>query len=388
VEGRLVLRTLTNGIRTAFTSTATKDLLRLSVELGMRRLDEHDIAGLVHSTSRPVVVMRPSPIGGRSKGDDHPHPEEIARPTGGAHDDQTEPEHQKKQRGEVASIPRPPHRFVHGQQHCQARAPRQSAKNWHHSRHPEQPQLPIPSNRSNTYSSVGADPRQHASVGVPFSVLINNTQHRPSHYRTNRIIARQLSTRRCTLVVILFVSLVASCGTASKTTTTAIDRWFATTRALVSQDKPIDDILQLDPNENCDLVDDIEIAGKRLEPFGAATAQFGNIGDRYQCAWSGDTNTSANVRLEVVIIDDPADFNDYAELISTRDGNTVVSTGIGDVQVAEYRPSPTGPPLTTSILVDATHLGGIHLVVELLDSTLRFTPVDHARLLETLASSG
>lgn len=187
-------------------------------------------------------------------------------------------------------------------------------------------------------------------------------------------------------IATLIVLLVPSCSKADATTT--IDHWFATTRTLVDEDRPTNDVLQIDPNADCELVDGIEISGKPLELFGAATARFGDVGDRYQCAWSGDANASANVRLEVVTIDEQADFDDYANLVPTRDGNTVVPTEIGDVQVASFRPDPTTPPLTTSILVDPTHRGGVHLVVELLDPDTTFTPTDHALLLESLASNG
>ena len=121
---------------------------------------------------------------------------------------------------------------------------------------------------------------------------------------------------------------------------TPIERWFSTTRTLTEQHQPDSDVMQIDPNSDCELVSEVTVAGKPLELFGAATALFGQVGSRYQCAWSGDSNASANVRLEVITIDDYEDFADYKNLIPTRDGNTVVATDIGNVQVAVVSARP------------------------------------------------
>lgn len=92
------------------------------------------------------------------------------------------------------------------------------------------------------------------------------------------------------------------------------------------------------------------------------------------------------MRLEVVIIDDPDAFANYVSLVPTRDGDTVVATEIGDIHVASFEPDPDRPIVTTSILEVPEQQGSVQLIVELLDPTLEWTAVDHAALLERLAS--
>lgn len=186
-----------------------------------------------------------------------------------------------------------------------------------------------------------------------------------------------------TLVVIV-IAVVAVVSCADEARKPSIHDWFEDSRAAVATNPPDSDVMQIDPSASCELIDEFSVDGKRAELFGAGTALFGDIGTRYQCAWSGDTNGSANVRLEVVMIDNANDFDDYAALIPTRDGNTVVVTPIGDVQVASVVPAGSTRPLTTSVLVRDDEQGGVHLVVELLIDA-EWTPDQHAELLARLA---
>lgn len=193
-----------------------------------------------------------------------------------------------------------------------------------------------------------------------------------------------ISMNRLVAFPVLVVLAAGACG--NDEPMTPIERWFSTTRTLAEQHQPESDVMQIDPNSDCELVSEVAVADKPLELFGAATALFGQVGSRYQCAWSGDSNASANVRLEVITIDDYEDFADYKNLIPTREGNTVVATDIGNVQVASFRPDPATPLLTTSVLIDDNEQGGIHLVVEILDPSLNFTPQDHAQLLTAIVN--
>ncbi len=188
----------------------------------------------------------------------------------------------------------------------------------------------------------------------------------------------------------LAAGAVTGCSTEDETAT--VERWFEITRTNVADEQPTSDELQIDPNRSCELLDEIAIEERPLELFGAATAQFGDIGGRYQCAWSGDATGDAEetaaVRLEVVVIDDPVDFRDYAALIPTREDNRVVTTDVGNVQVASFTPDGSERAVTTSILVDPAQRGGIQLVVELLDPELiaTWTPETHAEFFAELAA--
>lgn len=178
------------------------------------------------------------------------------------------------------------------------------------------------------------------------------------------------------------VSSLTGCGAGSDST--GVDRWFEIGRARLAADVPATDLMQIDPGARCALVDRIRFDGVEPEPFGSATALFGEIGGRYQCAWSGDSTGAANVRLEVVMIDDAGDFDEYAELIPTRDGNVVVETDVGPVQVASFEPDPDAATVTTAVLVVDDQRGGIHLVVEPLGLDRSLTAADVADLLVRL----
>lgn len=168
---------------------------------------------------------------------------------------------------------------------------------------------------------------------------------------------------------------------------TRLESWVDTARDAVAASAPTSDTMQIDPSAACGLVDEIEIGGRQPDLFGAGTAFIGEIGSRYQCAWSGDANGSANVRLEVALIDEPSDYADYTASFTQRDGNVTVPTDIGDVEVATFIPD-SGRPVTTSLVAVPDEQAGIHLVVELLDSDDldTWTAVDHAELLAQLAS--
>lgn len=188
-----------------------------------------------------------------------------------------------------------------------------------------------------------------------------------------------------TIAYLGVLAIFAAAGCNQRDGSSNIEKWFDATRRLVEQTKPGSDEMQIDASADCELVDDLDVDGRHPELFGAATARFGEVGNRYQCAWSGDSNASANVRLEVVIIDDPAAFASYASLVPTRDGDTVVSTEVGDIHVASFEPDLERPIVTTSILMVPEQQGAVQLVVELLDPVLDWTADDHAALLARLA---
>ena len=191
---------------------------------------------------------------------------------------------------------------------------------------------------------------------------------------------------RRTLAVFVLVAGAVSCGGGDDQTT--VERWFDETRDVIAEVEPDSDVMQIDPDAGCLLVDEFTVEERPLELFGAGVAKFGEVGDRYQCAWSGDEDLSANVRLEVVVIDQQPDFAEYAALIPTRDDNDVISTDIGVVQVASFTPDDAEQSVTTSVLVLPEQRGGIHLVVELLDpDTARdWTAETYAELLASIGS--
>lgn len=185
-------------------------------------------------------------------------------------------------------------------------------------------------------------------------------------------------------VVAVSPVVVAGCGS-SDDAPSGVARWFATTRVLIEQEHPDSDVMQIDPDANCELVDTIAFDGRKPELFGAGVARFGEIGGRYQCAWSGDQNGSANVRLEVVVIDDRDDFDRYEQLVPEREGNTIVPTDLGDVHVASFQPDPNSPLIVTSVLMIREQQGAVHLVVEILHPDLNYSPREHAQQLVQLA---
>lgn len=186
------------------------------------------------------------------------------------------------------------------------------------------------------------------------------------------------------IIAVVVVGSVAGC--AEQPGSDGLDRWFDISRAHLDDDDPSTDVMQIDPSAACELADSIEFDGVELELFGAGTALFGDVGGRYQCAWSGDATATANVRLEVVAIGHADDFDDYVELIPTRDGNTVVDTDLGPVQVASFEPDPDSPQVTTAVLVVDDQQGGIHLVIEPLAPDSELTPSAYADLLVQLAT--
>lgn len=187
------------------------------------------------------------------------------------------------------------------------------------------------------------------------------------------------------IATIAFVAtLVIGCG--GQSDESGVDRWFDISRDRLDADDPSTDVMQIDPAAPCELVDRIEFDDAQLELFGSGTALFGEIGGRYQCAFSGDATGAANMRLEVVTVDDADDFDEYVDLIPTRDGNTIVDTAIGPIQVASFVPDPDFPPLTTAVLVVDEQQGGVHLVVEPLGPERDLAPKDYADLLVRLAT--
>lgn len=187
------------------------------------------------------------------------------------------------------------------------------------------------------------------------------------------------------LVITLVAVLAVGCSSPAATPT--VDDWFDAASVAIAEHPPESDVMQIDPSAPCGLVDELDIDGTPPELFGAGTAMFGASGTRYQCAWSGDQNGSANVRLEVVRIDSEADFAAYAELVPTRVGNTTVATDLGDVEVASFRPGGAQRPVVTSVLVSEDQHGGIQLVVELLGNQ-DWTPRQHAELLARTVADG
>lgn len=187
--------------------------------------------------------------------------------------------------------------------------------------------------------------------------------------------------------LLLAALLVVATACASDEAST-IETWFDTTRDIVVETEPDSDVMQIDPNQSCRLVDEFVLEEEPLELTGAAAAKFGEVGDRYQCAWSGDEDLSANVRLEVVVIDEQADFDEYAALVPTREDNEVISTDVGVVQVASFTPEDTDRSVTTAVLVLPEQRGGVQLVVELLDpeTTLDWTAEEYGELLASLAT--
>ncbi|WP_148288494.1 hypothetical protein [Ilumatobacter nonamiensis] len=188
-----------------------------------------------------------------------------------------------------------------------------------------------------------------------------------------------------TIVIVAFVAALVI-GCAGQSDQEGVDRWFDISRERLDADDPSTDVMQINPSAPCELVDRIEIDGVELELFGSGTARFGEIGGRYQCAWSGDATGAANVRLEVVTVNDADDFADYVDLVPTRDGNTIVDTDIGQIQVASFEPDPEFPPVTTAVLVVDEQQGGVHLVVEPLGPERDLTAKDYADLLVRLTT--
>lgn len=191
-------------------------------------------------------------------------------------------------------------------------------------------------------------------------------------------------------IVLLGAIVVASAtisGCARSQQRSTIERWFDTAREHIAQADPDSDVMQIDPSATCALVDDLAVDGRSLELFGAGVAMLGAVGDRYQCAWSGDVTMSANARLEIEVFDSAPDFAHQVEVIPTRAGNTVVATGIGDVQVTMDPPPGSAGPVTTAILVVPDQQGLVTMVVEPLDPATSDTwsPTAAADLLDEIA---
>ena len=134
---------------------------------------------------------------------------------------------------------------------------------------------------------------------------------------------------------------------------------------------PTTDVMQLELDQPCVMVDNFSVDARGLELVGSATALFGDIGERYQCAWSGDVDGPANIRLEVVFVEAANDFATYLDLVESRAGNEIVATSIGDVAVASFTPEAGGLPVATAIFTDRSRRAGVQLVVELVDPVLR-----------------
>lgn len=190
------------------------------------------------------------------------------------------------------------------------------------------------------------------------------------------------------ILYLAILGLADGCADDGSGDALAVDEWISTTRDVVEKDQPDSDVLQREPNRECELVDDVEVADQNVPLYGSATSLFGEIGTQYQCTWSGADTGSAIVRLEVVLIDEPEHFDSYAELVTTREGNTRINTELGVIHVASTVPDGQTRPITTSILLEPDQNAGVHLIVELFDAdaAASWSDADHAQLLVDLAT--
>ena len=189
---------------------------------------------------------------------------------------------------------------------------------------------------------------------------------------------------RVVVVVLAFALGSTACGEDDVGT---VPTWFDEARELAAEVDPADAEMRIDPGRPCALVDQLVVDERALEPYGSGVARYEDVGERYQCAWSGGEELAANVRLEVIAIERQPDFTEFASRVTGRDGNEVVTTTAGVVQVATSELDDGGDrTVTRAVLVEPEQRGGVQLVVEVLDPDLApaWSAQDVADLLATL----
>ncbi|WP_420451024.1 hypothetical protein [Ilumatobacter sp.] len=205
-----------------------------------------------------------------------------------------------------------------------------------------------------------------------------------------------MTRRSPTAIVVALCAVAAIAGCASDEESSTVDRWFGVTRDIVARVDPPSAEMTIDPTSACRLVDGIVVDERPLTPVGAGVAGFADVGERYQCAFSGidpeadeddPDRWSINVRLEVAVVDRQPDFAELADRIPVRERNLVVSSEVGPIQVASFTPDGTERSVTTAVLVVPARRGVVNLIVEELDGpSPEWTDEEIAEVLAALAT--